>query len=759
MKKALLFVFTAFALTAVLVSFTDCSKKPVKPSVITVTEASLNKTTLSLTVEGKETLTVTITPADATDKSVTWSSDNTAIATVNSTTGEVTAVAVGEAEIKATTVGGRKTASCTVTVTAATVAVTRVTPNKVAVTGVTLNKTATSLILAAAPETLVATVAPANATNKNVTWSSDNTAVAIVSSTTGTVYSIALGTAKITATTVSGSKTASCTVTVTEVTVDVTGVTLNKTATSLGVGAKETLSATVAPTNATNKNVTWSSDNTAVATVNSSTGEVIAVSLGTAKITATTVSGSKTASCTVTVIIEASGITLNKTATSLALGAKETLVAILAPSNATEDVIWSSDRPSIATVNSSTGEVTAAEPGLANITATTVRGRKTASCAVTVIRLDVSPTSLNFAAVGGEEWVGINSNTTWTASSNAAWLTLDRTSGNGNGNLRLTAAATTVDSPRTATVTIRAGSITKSVAITQETNIIRITNAAQLLQINNNTSGHYSLRNNITVTNWIPIGSENSGSDGLFTGTFDGNGYTITINSFGPVTLRGYYNYGLFSHIRNGKVSRLHVAINAGAVNHTNADINYGGIAGIIDNGSLIENCSVSGNLRAVGSNSYVTYVGGIGGYVSGTTIRNCLTTGSISVTGTYSGLVGGIAGRFGGEMRACVAMQSSITDNSTINTSRIGRVVGDLNGILNTMANYANANMTVRGSKVTSGTGEVTKNGADCTTATSGPTGWGGLTFWQGTLGWNNTIWDFSGISAAVLPKLKMKI
>ena len=836
MKKTLLFVFTAFALTAVLVSYSGCSKKPVKPPVITVTGVSLSKTTLSLTVGGKETLTVTINPADATNKSVTWSSDNTAvvtvnattgevtavaagtakitvtsadgskvatctvtitidvsgvtlnkttasltvgaketlvatvapttatnktitwssdntaIATVNSSTGEVTAVAAGTAKITATTVSGSKTASCTVTVTAATVAV----------TGVTLNKTAISLV-AGTKETLTATVAPTNATTKTVTWSSDNTAIATVNSSTGEVTAVAVGSAKITATTVSGSKTASCTVAVTAATVAVTGVTLNKTTTSLTVGAKETLTATVAPTNATNKTVTWSSDNTAIATVNSSTGEVTAVAVGSAKITATTVSGGKTASCIVTVIIEVSGVTLNKTAISLPVGTKETLVATVAPSNATnKDVIWTSDRPGEVDVDRNTGEVTAVSPGArVNITAITVDGRKTASCEVTVTYLDVSLTSLNFAAVGERKDVRIitGGTTAWTASSNAAWLTLDRTSGNSSYYLTLTAAATTADQPRTATVTIRAGGITRTVAITQETNIIRITNSAQLYEIKYNPSGHYSLRSNITVSNWTPIGRDIGGWDGLFTGTFDGNGYTITISSFAPATLNGWYSYGLFDHIRNGKVSRLHVAINAGAVSHTNGEIRYGGIAGTIDttdgDGSIIENCSVSGNLVAAGSNTYVTYIGGIGGYVSMTTIRNCLTSGSISVTGTYSGLVGGIAGRFGGEMRACVAMQSSINDNSNFNTGGINRVVGTINGTP-VMANYANSNMLVRGSRVTSSTGEVTQHGADCTTATTGPTGWGGLTFWQGTLGWDNTIWDFSGISSLSYPTLR---
>lgn len=81
--------------------------------------------------------------------------------------------------------------------------------------------------------------------------------------------------------------------------VAVTGVTLNKTALSLKAGASETLTATVAPSNAANKNVTWKSSNTAVATV--SGGKVTAVKAGTATITVTTADGNKSATCTVTV--------------------------------------------------------------------------------------------------------------------------------------------------------------------------------------------------------------------------------------------------------------------------------------------------------------------------------------------------------------------------------------------------------------------------------------------------------------------------
>jgi len=84
-------------------------------------------------------------------------------------------------------------------------------------------------------------------------------------------------------------------------TIAVTGVSLNKTSVSLGMGGTETLTATIAPSNATNKNVTWTSSNASVATV-STGGKITAIGAGTATITVTTASGSKTATCTVTVV-------------------------------------------------------------------------------------------------------------------------------------------------------------------------------------------------------------------------------------------------------------------------------------------------------------------------------------------------------------------------------------------------------------------------------------------------------------------------
>jgi len=94
-----------------------------------------------------------------------------------------------------------------------------------------------------------------------------------------------------------------CSVRMYKGTAPVTGITLNKTATYIHVGNTETLSATVAPSAAANKGVSWSSNNTAVATVDAATGEITAVALGEATITATALDGSGvTATCAVTVI-------------------------------------------------------------------------------------------------------------------------------------------------------------------------------------------------------------------------------------------------------------------------------------------------------------------------------------------------------------------------------------------------------------------------------------------------------------------------
>ena len=163
---------------------------------------------------------------------------------------------------------------------------------------VSLNKSATTLTEGES-ETLTATITPSNATgDKTVKWSSSNEAVAAVDSN-GKVTAKKAGTAVITATSSNG-KTAGCTVTVKQKEIAITGIGLNKSTTSLTEGESETLTATIAPSNATgDKTVKWSSSNEAVAAVDSN-GKVTAKKAGTAVITVTSSNG-KTAGCTVTV--------------------------------------------------------------------------------------------------------------------------------------------------------------------------------------------------------------------------------------------------------------------------------------------------------------------------------------------------------------------------------------------------------------------------------------------------------------------------
>ena len=167
----------------------------------------------------------------------------------------------------------------------------------IAVTAVSLDKNSLTLRTGES-YTLVATVSPSNATDKSIIWSSVNSSVASVSA--GKVTAKSEGTTTITATAHNGKK-ASCTVTVNELApevIEVTSVALNKMSLTLEIGASETLTATVSPNNATDKSVTWTSSDQAVATV--ANGNITAVGSGTTIITATTNNG-KTATCMVTV--------------------------------------------------------------------------------------------------------------------------------------------------------------------------------------------------------------------------------------------------------------------------------------------------------------------------------------------------------------------------------------------------------------------------------------------------------------------------
>ncbi|UPW35397.1 virion protein 4 [Enterococcus phage vB_OCPT_Bop] len=256
-------------------------------------------------------------------------------------------------------------------------------PNNVKVESVSLDKESGTLYVGDTVE-LTATVLPENATVKDVTFSVVPEGIATVTATgaKATVTAKVKGSANVIVTTLDGDKTAQYALTVKEH-VSVSGITLNKEATSIVKGATETLVATVTPPDAENKAVTWESDKPAVAKVDQN-GKVTAVDGGTANITATTVDGKKVATCVVTVTVPVTGVTLDTNAITLEIDGTQKLVATVVPINATnKKVTWKSDKPEIATVDQE-GTVTGIADGTANVTAETEDGKKIATCAVTV---------------------------------------------------------------------------------------------------------------------------------------------------------------------------------------------------------------------------------------------------------------------------------------------------------------------------------------------------------------------------------------
>ncbi|MBR4227327.1 MAG: Ig domain-containing protein, partial [Candidatus Methanomethylophilaceae archaeon] len=165
-----------------------------------VTGIALSEDTLTMKPGEQRTLTPIITPSNATNKKVTWTSTHESIATVNN--GNVLAVDAGKTIIIATTEDGVFQATCLVTVQI----------DSIRVENVSINTDRISMKVGESA-TLVATVFPSDATDKNVTWSSSKTDVAIVTSN-GKVTGISEGTAVITVTTHDGCKTDTCIVTI-----------------------------------------------------------------------------------------------------------------------------------------------------------------------------------------------------------------------------------------------------------------------------------------------------------------------------------------------------------------------------------------------------------------------------------------------------------------------------------------------------------------------------------------------------------------
>jgi uncharacterized repeat protein (TIGR02543 family) len=330
-----------------------------------VSHVTLAECAVTIFVGGERQLSSGMLPAGA-NSSVAWSSSEPTIAAVNQS-GKVEGLRFGTATIVLKSLEGGKTATCDVTVL------------PVRVTGISLPKASLSMLLGDATK-LTVTVSPDTATDRRYFWDSSDSQIASVDQN-GNVSARQLGNATIVAKTVDGGFEARCDVTVDPV--RVTDVALSHRKASMPVWDTLQLTATVLPTNATDKTIIWESSAPDIAYVDGF-GKVTALKVGTAKISAVAADGSKKSSCTVTIgPIRISKIEIPGTMTIL-FGDIQQISAAISPINATDrTLVWQSDHSGIVSVDEE-GRLQANQVGTATVTAKAADGGAFASCIVTV---------------------------------------------------------------------------------------------------------------------------------------------------------------------------------------------------------------------------------------------------------------------------------------------------------------------------------------------------------------------------------------
>lgn len=368
-------------LTLVLALAISCSGNT--PTVIEVTSVTIDVgDSLEVITGGTGSLTATVQPSDATDKTVTWTSSDTTVLEIGSD-GSYTAHKAGQATVTAT--AGGKTDSVTITV-----------KDPVKAESVSLDKETLSLIVGETAK-LTAAMTPEDAKD-TLTWTSSSSQTAAVDQE-GIVTAVAEGTAVITVVTGNG-KTDSCTVTVSPAPVPVTGLSISNAELQLKKGATFQLSASVQPADATFEGtIVWTSSEDTLASVSES-GLVRAISEGPVTITASITVEEQvfTDKCEVTVLGDAASIVDSITIEgadniNLEIGGSQQLTYSVSPEDALTTVTWSSSNEAVATVTD--GTVNAVGLGDAVITVTAVNGGKSDSVTVTVTPIEVTDISLD----------------------------------------------------------------------------------------------------------------------------------------------------------------------------------------------------------------------------------------------------------------------------------------------------------------------------------------------------------------------------
>lgn len=319
-----------------------------------VTQVTLDYNELTLKITDTFRLTALVTPDDATNKTLIWTSSDNSVATVDAT-GNITAVGSGSATIICQSEDSGVFDYCNVSVYQP-------------VTGITINTHEMS-VRKGTIFWLNATVAPDDAWNKTVVWSSSDESIATVDQT-GMVTTLAPGECVITATSADSAVVDRCTVVVTE---PVDGISLNFEETTIYTGEKIVIIPTITPVDADNKSVTYMSSDPSVATVDAA-GVVTGVSGGSTIILVTTVERGLVASCKVTVYEFVTSVEILDKDPYINKGVTRRLKAVAKPDTATNTgIIWTSSNPSIVSVDSK-GNVTANGYGSVVITATAADG-------------------------------------------------------------------------------------------------------------------------------------------------------------------------------------------------------------------------------------------------------------------------------------------------------------------------------------------------------------------------------------------------
>lgn len=388
------------------------STKPEDPTVL-VSKIEIKGVTNNLKVEDSVQLQAIVSPTNATNKNVNWKSETPDIATIDSS-GKLTIVGKGEAIITCES----EDKACKTTISFSTLAKEDEKPSIIKVSKISVPELEQLLSIGDVKQ-LTTKITPENATNKKVTWETSNSDIAEITAT-GRLTIKKAGKVDITVSATDGSGVKAIyhlTIPEKDVTIPTTNIDIVGMSNDLAVGDSIQLEAIVKPTNATNKNVIWSSSNLNVATI-TNTGLLKIVGTGEVTITCRSQDGFSGQTMTFTINksdhnVKISRITLSGIPEYTYVGDTYRIIPSILPENATnKSVIWESSDPSIATIDEN-GNFRALKDGTVKITCRATDGSSANSVATIAVNkkssdtiyassIDIKPiTTADIPSIGG----------------------------------------------------------------------------------------------------------------------------------------------------------------------------------------------------------------------------------------------------------------------------------------------------------------------------------------------------------------------